>query len=225
MKTVLEKPLVIKKNRNIVLALHSSTETLGVACMDLRETPLKLKKRTFPLGRDLSNSLLSCINEVCPYENWKQLARLAVATGPGGFTGTRLTIVMARTLAQQIACPLDGISSFALMATRLSEKLDPKFMDKPFWITQQLNRRGIVAGCYQLISHAKENSVRKALELEVPKLLACDAKLEPSVDVEEDVETDVQHLLELSLEAHLTSKDGNWVDVLPIYPTSPVDNS
>jgi tRNA threonylcarbamoyl adenosine modification protein YeaZ len=39
-----------------------------------------------------------------------------VAIGPGGFTGTRLGVVLARTLAQQLNLPLFGISSLQAIA-------------------------------------------------------------------------------------------------------------
>jgi tRNA threonylcarbamoyl adenosine modification protein YeaZ len=46
---------------------------------------------------------------------------VAVAKGPGGFTGTRIGVVTARTLAQQLQVPLFGISSLAAMAAAQTE--------------------------------------------------------------------------------------------------------
>ncbi|MFL0732292.1 MAG: tRNA (adenosine(37)-N6)-threonylcarbamoyltransferase complex dimerization subunit type 1 TsaB, partial [Prochlorococcus sp.] len=126
----------------LLLALHSSSETLGVAVLDCRDPKASLRSNTFPIGRGLSNSLLNCVEELLPAASWPHLARLAVATGPGGFTGTRLTVVMARTLAQQLGCSLDGVSSFALMAPRLAIALSPEQMQKPFWIVKPMRRRG-----------------------------------------------------------------------------------
>ena len=97
--------------------------------------------RLFPLGRDLSSGLLESVESLLPASSWPQLSRLAVATGPGGFTGTRLTVVLARTLAQQLAIPLDGLGSFLLVAQR-------RQLAGPTWLSQELPRRGVVAGVY-----------------------------------------------------------------------------
>ncbi len=223
MKEGLKDPLLDHKGQ-ILLALHSTSETFGVACMDLRASHRKIKKGLFPLGRELSNSLLSCVNEICPFEQWKQIVRLSVAIGPGGFTGTRLSVVLARTLAQQIPCPLDGISSFSLMALRLFSHLDQQQINQPFWIFQELKRRGVVAGRYQLKSNLKTNSLQRAIELQAPKLYSSDFDLSPAICGVEDVEADVENLLKHSLEAYLNNEVANWMDVVPIYPTSPVEN-
>jgi len=140
---------------------------------------------------------------------FSKIQGLAVATGPGGFTGTRLSVVMARTLAQQLGCPLLGVSAFALMAQRL------QCSHQPFWITQVLPRRGVVAGQYSIAGDT-------VTEIEVPHLLEDGRVVTPARSAELDVEADVACLLtqlQLSLERrdHLP-----WQGVLPIYPTSPV---
>ena len=47
---------------------------------------------------------------------WKDLAFMAVAKGPGSFTGTRIGVVTARTIAQQLEIPLFAISTLASVA-------------------------------------------------------------------------------------------------------------
>ena len=49
-------------------------------------------------------------------QTWQDLGWLAVANGPGGFTGTRLAVVTARTLGQQLNLPVFTISSLAAIA-------------------------------------------------------------------------------------------------------------
>ncbi len=210
-----------KDNAHFLLALHSSSETLGLGLMDLREPFDCIKTATFPVGRKLSNCLLSCVNELLPFDQWSQIARLSVATGPGGFTGTRLTIVMARTLAQQLSCNLDGLSTFSLVAMRLAVDFDIENYRNPFWIVQPL-KRGIVAGKYQISSFMNSGGRRNILELATPKLFTSDANLSPSVLAEVDAGIDVENLLVYSFEAHQLGTVSNWNEVLPIYPTSPV---
>ena len=106
-----------------LLALHSCSESFGIAIKDT-ENPKKIKSKVFNTGRSMSNKLFSCIETILPRKFWKQIIRISVAKGPGSFTSTRLTISMARTIAQQIDCSLDSISSFHLMAPRLYKDLD-----------------------------------------------------------------------------------------------------
>ncbi|HBL14873.1 MAG TPA: tRNA (adenosine(37)-N6)-threonylcarbamoyltransferase complex dimerization subunit type 1 TsaB, partial [Cyanobacteria bacterium UBA11162] len=68
------------------------------------------------LGRDLSTHLHQHLTEFLMPQTWADLAFIAVAKGPGSFTGTRIGIVTARTLAQQLDIPLFGISTLAAVA-------------------------------------------------------------------------------------------------------------
>ncbi|MEN9387094.1 MAG: tRNA ((37)-N6)-threonylcarbamoyltransferase complex dimerization subunit type 1 TsaB, partial [Cyanobacteriota bacterium] len=68
----------------LLLVLHSSSESLGVAVQPLGEPAAAPRVESFPLGRRLSNALLPCVEQVLPADQWAQLGRLAVATGPGG---------------------------------------------------------------------------------------------------------------------------------------------
>ncbi|MBM5808535.1 MAG: tRNA (adenosine(37)-N6)-threonylcarbamoyltransferase complex dimerization subunit type 1 TsaB [Cyanobacteria bacterium M_surface_9_m1_291] len=199
---------------SLLLALHSSSPLLGVGVQDLEDPDQAPQVAAFELGRGLSNQLLACIEELLPAQRWPTLARLAVATGPGGFTGTRLTVVLARTLAQQLQLPLDGISSFALIAARCS-------ISEPTWLCQTLPRRGVVAGLYGPDPAAPG----QVLEQQAPRLFAADAELPagPQLDAEVRLPADVQQLLAFSA-ARAAAGDGAapWQSVLPLYPTSPV---
>ena len=210
--------------RGLILALHSCSTTLGVAIIDSQAPENSLSTNTFPVGRSLSNNIVNCVEEILPASSWNQLDRISVAIGPGGFTGTRLSVVMARTLAQQLDCPLDGISSFALMAPRLSRSLHIKNRNEPFWITQELPRTGILAGKYQIKSNSKIANFEIALELQKPQLLNPGLKVEPAIKASDNVAIDVVQLLQISLLGKKIGQHANWQKVLPIYPTSPIKN-
>ena len=199
----------------VVLALHSSSDVLGVGVRWLAGSgPAEASSavRAFPLGRGLSNHLLSCIEQLLPADQWPQLTRLAVATGPGGFTGTRLTVELARTLAQQLQLPLDGVSSFLLAARRLG-------IQEPTWLVQELPRRGVVAGLY-----GPAGAGGALTELELPRLFGPGVALPPGPQhaAAALLPDDVDQLLELSLLAHAQGLAAPWQPVLPLYPTSPV---
>ena len=209
----------------LVLALHSCSEVFGVGLQALslgRESAPAAALETFPLGRDLSCRLLECVETVLPAGEWPRLARLAVATGPGGFTGTRLSVVMARTLAQQLQLPLDGVSGFLLMAHRHWND-DPDLGAAPFWLVQDLPRRGVVAGLYQPDPQAPGGMAeRQAPRLfrdlgEVSALAAC-----PLVPASVRLPQDLAALLSFSQDAAATGRPAPWQPVLPLYPTSPV---
>jgi tRNA threonylcarbamoyl adenosine modification protein YeaZ len=200
-----------------LLALHSSSETLGLAVCDAENPAGGTRILSRSMGRQLTNGLISAVEELLPRAEWASIGRLAVSTGPGGFTGTRLTVVMARTLAQQLGCPLHGESSFALMAPRLSVTLSASQALEPFSIVQILPRRGRVAGRYRLLS----GSIL-VQELEPPRLLSEDEDPSPALSMELDVASDVQHLLERCCHWEQEATPGPWEPVLPIYPTSPV---
>ena len=214
-----------------LLALHSSSECLGVAVQRLGGTESP-RLAAFPLGRALSASLLDCVESVLPAAEWPRLGRLAVATGPGGFTGTRLTVALARTLAQQLVLPLDGVGSFRLIAQRLRNQA--AVPPGPLWVVQELPRRGQVAALYG----PDPQNPAALLELSAPRLyrepaalVEAEAKLVlarsgapvPRCRAEVQQPHDVAELLRCSQAAAAAGQGAPWSPVLPLYPTSPVD--
>ena len=201
-----------------LLALHSSSEVLGVGVERLGEVAGRPgagggRSEAFPLGRSLANELLRCVEQVLPATAWPQLGRLVVATGPGGFTGTRLTVVLARTLAQQLAIPLHGVSSFLLVAARHGPV-------EPTWVVQDLPRRGQVAGLYG----PDPAALGGVVELASPRLFAAGTPLPagPQLRGQALLPEDLDTLLAIGLEAERRRLAGPWQPVLPVYPTSPV---
>ena len=220
-----------------LLALHSSGEGFAVGvlpwplppqiaaaaldpCAPLSPLdPLLSQARLqhFATGRDLSKRLLTCVDEVLPATEWTRLRRLAVAIGPGGFTSTRLSVVLARTLAQQDDLPLDGISSFLLIARRLCRGVQPPAA--PFWLVQELPRRGVVAGLYGCDPAGSGDVV----ELEPPRLREALAVLAGDQrPAEPRLPEDVAELLAISARRACQGVAAAWQAVVPIYPTSPV---
>jgi tRNA threonylcarbamoyl adenosine modification protein YeaZ len=94
------------------LALHTSSPALGLAISNGGE----VRCQTWDLGRETSNYLHPYLKDFLPPQTWQDLGWIAVANGPGGFTGTRLGVVTARTLAQQLELPVFAISSLAAIA-------------------------------------------------------------------------------------------------------------
>lgn len=104
------------------LAIHTTSPQLGLMLKSVNSDAGKAVERhqVWDLGREVSSHLhVKLIEFIAPY-TWQDLSFIAVAKGPGGFTGTRIGVVAARTLAQQLEIPLFGVSSLAAMAKPLS---------------------------------------------------------------------------------------------------------
>jgi tRNA threonylcarbamoyl adenosine modification protein YeaZ len=95
------------------LALHTSSPALGLAISSSADD---VRCQTWDLGRETSNYLHPYLSEFLKPQTWQDLSWIAVANGPGGFTGTRLAVVTARTLGQQLNLPVLTISSLAAIA-------------------------------------------------------------------------------------------------------------
>ena len=207
-----------------LLALHSTSESFGIAVKNIESKETIIKSEVFNVGRALSNKLFSCIETILPRKFWKQIIRISVAKGPGSYTSTRLTISMARTIAQQIDCSLDSMSSFHLMAPRLYKYLDQNQIFNPFWIKDILPRRGIIAGRYQLIKIHQESDFYEFIEIISPQLISKEKAINPSIKASSNIEKDIISLINFSEYCQKSNFYSNWRTILPIYPTSPIDN-
>ncbi len=102
---------------NFALALHTTTTVLELAIAEInqnseRNAPAYIvhKQQSWELGRELSVQLHDCLSMFVGDMAWTDFAFVAIATGIGSFTGTRIGVVAARTIAEQLDIPLYGIS-------------------------------------------------------------------------------------------------------------------
>lgn len=104
------------------LALHTSSRDLGLA---LAAGPQLLRHQAWNLDRTLANYLHSYLQVFLGPQEWRELSYLAVARGPGSFTSTRIGLVTARTLGQQLDIPVFALSSFFAYGQSYIEALSP----------------------------------------------------------------------------------------------------
>ncbi|AHJ30962.1 tRNA (adenosine(37)-N6)-threonylcarbamoyltransferase complex dimerization subunit type 1 TsaB [Nodularia spumigena CS-584] len=95
------------------ISLHTTTPELGLAISNFAG---ETRADTWNLGRDLSSYVHQYLKEFIQPQTWADVAFIAVARGPGGFTGTRIGVVIARTLGQQLNIPVFTISTLAAVA-------------------------------------------------------------------------------------------------------------
>jgi tRNA threonylcarbamoyladenosine biosynthesis protein TsaB len=98
----------------IALALNTTTEVLELAIAQVN--PLSyLKHSEWNLGRELSVQIHTCLDRFMQGYDWNALAFVAIASGVGSFTGTRIGMVLARTLGEQLNIPVYAVSCMDML--------------------------------------------------------------------------------------------------------------
>tara|TARA_Y100000994_G_scaffold123452_1_gene101337 strand:- start:166 stop:816 length:651 start_codon:yes stop_codon:yes gene_type:complete len=215
-------PNDFKHYRKLTLAIHSTDNSFGFA---YRENNSDLSDNYFTkkFEKDLCNNLIVDFKNFVSKENLKRIDKISVSTGPSNFNASRQIIVLARTLAQQINCSLDSFSSFELMAKRIAMKNNIYSNKKSFWIFKKLNRRGYIAGKYEICICEKTNKDITIKEKIIPKIFKELKNTDSSFQAEYSDIEDLKELLNLSNKNSPHSNFNNWDKVLPLYPISPIN--
>ena len=216
---------------NYGLALHTSSPQLGLALSNFAGDT---RSSTWGLGRDLSTHLHQHLAEFLKPQTWTNLAFIAVAKGPGSFTGTRIGVVTARTLAQQLDIPLFAISTLAAVAWSYQGEAYPHPPEvggeyEAIALQMPAQRGQLFTGIYQAspdgsaLTQLLPDSVmtlniwQQALEaLEMPYHL---------LDTPADLGTSTMSVLELAYLDWQQGKPSHWSEALPFYGQHPVDSN
>ena len=172
---------------------------------------------------DLCNNLINDLNKFISKENLQKINQLSVSVGPANFNASRLIVVLARTISQQINCPLNSFSSFEIMAKRIALKNNIFTNKKSFWIFKKLKRKGFIAGKYEICQNEKKNSDLVIRETVLPKVVKELESKEIFFEAIFDDREDLKELLNLSNKNLLNSCLDSWKKVLPLYPISPIN--
>ncbi|HEY9633946.1 MAG TPA: tRNA (adenosine(37)-N6)-threonylcarbamoyltransferase complex dimerization subunit type 1 TsaB [Coleofasciculaceae cyanobacterium] len=214
-------------------ALHTSSPELGLAMSNFaNDTHCK----TWDLGRDLSTHLHHYLPEFLLPQTWGDLAFIGVAKGPGSFTGTRIGVVTARTLAQQLDIPLFAISTLAAVAWSHQKQVYPQPLlhqggggQEAIALQMPAQRGQLFAAIYQ--SSSSDSGVTELFPDTVITPEAWQQTLDswPTpyqlIDIPAGIGlgASVSSVLEL---AHIDWQQGkcpHWSDALPFYGQHPVD--
>lgn len=119
------------------LALHTTSSQLGLALSDFNQ---EKKISTWEFGQDLSTHLHIVLQDFLTPHSWSDLVLIAVAKGPGSFTGTRIGLATARTLGQQLNIPVFPISTLIGIAS-YRKATTPELFPEDHLIAVQLPAR------------------------------------------------------------------------------------
>ena len=204
------------------LVIHSTDNSFGFGYRknyNLKYDELFIKK----FDNDLCNNLINDLNKFISKENLQTINKLSVSIGPANFNASRLIVVLARTLSQQINCPLSGFSSFEIMAKRIASKNNIVTHKQSFWIYKKLKRNGFISGKYEICHNEQTNDELDIRETVIPKVIQEFERKEIFFEANYEDKDDLTELLDLSNKNSSNANVNSWQKVLPLYPVSPIN--
>ena len=123
-----------------ILAMDTSNKALSLAILENKEL---LGQVTLNIKKNHSITLMPAIDFLMNSLDLKptDLDRIAVAQGPGSYTGLRIAVATAKTLAHTLKIELVGVSSLLALVPEQVEGLVIPIMDA--------RRNNVYAGFYQ----------------------------------------------------------------------------
>jgi len=213
----------IKQIQNYpTLAIHSTDNSFGFGYRKnnkLASDELFIKK----FDNDLCNNLICDFNKFISKEDLQKVNKISVSIGPANFNASRLIVVLARTISQQINCPLEGFSSFEIMAKRIASKNNIFINTTSFWIYKKLKRTGFIAGKYEICHNGQKKEDLFIRETVLPKFIKEFENKELFYEANYEDEEDLRELLNLSNKDFLNTNINSWQKVFPLYPISPIN--
>jgi tRNA threonylcarbamoyl adenosine modification protein YeaZ len=196
------------------LALHTSSPQLG---LNISNFVCESRTQTWDLDRELSTYLHQYLVEFLAPQTWQDLAFLAVAKGPGSFTSTRIGMVVARTIAQQLNIPLFAISTLAAFARSQQAQAE----ESAIAVQMPATRGQLYVGVYQFapstsaIATLVPDTVMtpEAWQITLEKLEIAYKLLETPIYLGNNVDS----LLALARQAWDLGKSPSWEEALPFY--------
>ena len=213
----------LKQRENYpILVIHSTDNSFGFGYRknnNLESDEFFIKK----FDNDLCNNVINNLNQFISKEKLQKINKISVSIGPANFNASRLIVVLARTISQQINCPLSSFSSFEIMAKRIASKNNIFTNKQSFWIYKKLKRKGFIAGKYEVCHNKKNPKDLFIREIVLPKVVKELESKEIFFEAIYDDKEDLKELLDLSNKNLLNSNLNSWQKVLPLYPISPIN--
>ncbi|AFZ37226.1 universal protein YeaZ [Stanieria cyanosphaera PCC 7437] len=201
------------------LALHTTTPQLGIAISNFAQDH---RSQVWHLGHDLSSHLHQYLGEIIHPQTWQDLKFIAVAKGPGGFTGTRIGVVTARTLAQQLEIPLYGVSTLAAVVWSQKTQFEP---DSLVAVQMPANRGQFFVGIYHFSQtnyqkiYLPDTVMTPEAWQETLKNLSLPYQL---IETPVNLAQTVTNILQLGYLQWQQGHFNQWSEVVPFYGQNPV---
>ena len=196
------------------LALHTSSSQLGLAISNFESDT---RSQVWDLGRELSNVLHQHLSDfICP-QTWDAIAFIAVAKGPGSFTSTRIGLVTARTLGQQLKIPVFAFSSLAIFAWSIRDQVR---INQLIPVQMSATKEQISGAIYQMSEQGKLITILADSLLDPEQWqekLACFAPNENIFITPENLGNNVSDLLNLAYQDWQAEIRPIWSEALPFY--------
>ena len=180
-----------------ILVIHSTDSSFGFG---YRRNNNKGSEKLFikKFDKDLCNNLVIDLNNFISNENLKKVNKISVSIGPANFNASRLIVVLARTISQQINCHLDSFSSFEIMAKRIASKNNLLTNKQSFWIYKKLKRKGFIAGKYEICHNKDKQLDQNIRETVSPKVVQELDSKELFLEADYQDKEDLTELLDLT---------------------------
>lgn len=136
-----------------VLAIDTSNQTMSIA---VTEDSHLIGEYTTHLKRNHSERLMPAIHHLMEDVEWKPetLDRIVVAGGPGSYTGLRICVTIAKTLAFSLKKELAVVSSLEVLA---ANRLGSPHFIVPFF---DARRNNVYAGVYRSVESEMQPIVK-----------------------------------------------------------------
>jgi tRNA threonylcarbamoyl adenosine modification protein YeaZ len=202
------------------IALHTTSPELGIAISNFRD---QTRFQTWEIGLDLSTKLHHYLLDFLAPQTWQDLDFLAAAKGPGSFTSSRIGLVTARTLAQQLNIPIFAIST--LKTAAWSDYCSNSHDDHLIAVEMEARRNQLFVGIYQPL--AENQGLRTNLEdqamtgenwQQVLEKLTLPYRL---IKLTNNLGENVVDLLDLAYLDWQQEKRPSWQEALPFYGQNP----
>ena len=196
------------------LALHTTSSQLGLALSDFDH---ETRHQTWDLGRELSNVLHQYLAEFIIPQSWDAIAFIAVAKGPGSFTSTRIGMVTARTLGQQLNIPVFALSSLAVYAWSIKHQV---LINQPIPVQMAATKDQIYGAIYQISEIGNISTILSDTLLEPEEWQEKLINLAPDQKIwitPNNLGETVSDLLTLAYQDWQAEKRPSWSEALPFY--------
>jgi len=191
------------------LAIHTTSSELGLAISNDKSDS---RSNVWDLGRSLSTDLHYHLAKYIQPQSWTDLSFIAVAKGPGSFTSTRIGVVTARTIAQQLDIPLFAISSLEAIA-RAEKGVDAIAVQIP--AQTSLVYTAIYSGEVALLPDS-------LMTVEAWEKTLATWQTPYQLIKAENIGASVESVLEIARVQWQQGKCPNWIEAIPFYGQSPV---